>query len=398
MIVQQLAICSLIVLNLPAAAEPLGCNLPSAGSINDLPPVNNLIVHQEAIYTLSLEEELNVFDISSPLNPLLIQSLPYNGQDMQIDGNTLIVADESGNIVLLDVSDSLNPTEINSFPVTTDTNLENIRIGQIDIHANQLACVTAVVKNGEPGTLLSVFDVSDLQHPAQTASRYNPSIQGAILANLQIHDQYIYSSGFEISSGRNGIFIYDASISNLPEAGYRNETSITDLQINDDLLYAGASSRKIFDLSDPVSLVQLGQFEELLFESFSSLLFYDGLAYTSSRVGVRKYDITDPSTPQSLQLYSGFDSAPLIAISDDTLYSYSSSTGSGTLEYRSMSDCPALGCDADINDDGVVNYFDVSAFLTAYITADTCADLNADEHIDGNDVFYFIGLYSNGCP
>lgn len=55
-------------------------------------------------------------------------------------------------------------------------------------------------------------------------------------------------------------------------------------------------------------------------------------------------------------------------------------------------------CIADFTNDGVLNFFDVSAFLTAYNAMHPSADLNNDAMLNFFDVSTFLGAYSAGCP
>lgn len=56
------------------------------------------------------------------------------------------------------------------------------------------------------------------------------------------------------------------------------------------------------------------------------------------------------------------------------------------------------GCEADLNNDGSLDFFDVSAFIGAYAAQDPIADFNGDRSFDFFDVSAFIGAYSSGCP
>ena len=58
----------------------------------------------------------------------------------------------------------------------------------------------------------------------------------------------------------------------------------------------------------------------------------------------------------------------------------------------------ALACPADLNNDGVLNFFDVSAFLTAYSSGDPIADFTGDGIFNFFDVSAFLSAYSAGCP
>ncbi|MBX3322088.1 MAG: PQQ-dependent sugar dehydrogenase [Phycisphaeraceae bacterium] len=54
-------------------------------------------------------------------------------------------------------------------------------------------------------------------------------------------------------------------------------------------------------------------------------------------------------------------------------------------------------CQADFNGDGLVDFFDVQAFLGAFATDAPEADLNGDRAFDFFDVQMYLGLFSAGC-
>jgi len=55
-------------------------------------------------------------------------------------------------------------------------------------------------------------------------------------------------------------------------------------------------------------------------------------------------------------------------------------------------------CAADLNSDGRLSFFDVSAFLTAFNDQDPAADFNCDTRYDFFDVAAFIVAFGRGCP
>ena len=55
-------------------------------------------------------------------------------------------------------------------------------------------------------------------------------------------------------------------------------------------------------------------------------------------------------------------------------------------------------CPADLNGDGELNFFDVSAFLTAYNSMDPVADFTGDGMYNFFDVSAFLSAYNAGCP
>ena len=55
-------------------------------------------------------------------------------------------------------------------------------------------------------------------------------------------------------------------------------------------------------------------------------------------------------------------------------------------------------CPADLSGDGVLDFFDVSAFLNAYNAQDPVADFTGDGVLDFFDVSAFLNAYNAGCP
>ncbi len=58
----------------------------------------------------------------------------------------------------------------------------------------------------------------------------------------------------------------------------------------------------------------------------------------------------------------------------------------------------AVPCPADLTGEGELNFFDVSAFLTAFSSMDPAADFNGDTYFDFFDVSAFLTAYTAGCP
>ena len=55
-------------------------------------------------------------------------------------------------------------------------------------------------------------------------------------------------------------------------------------------------------------------------------------------------------------------------------------------------------CPADLTGDGQLNFFDVSAFLTAFSAMDPVADFTGDGMYNFFDVSAFLTAFSAGCP
>jgi hypothetical protein len=55
-------------------------------------------------------------------------------------------------------------------------------------------------------------------------------------------------------------------------------------------------------------------------------------------------------------------------------------------------------CPADLDNDGNLNFFDVSAFLNAFAAQDSIADFTGDGQFNFFDVSAFLNAFSAGCP
>ncbi|MDF1809450.1 MAG: GC-type dockerin domain-anchored protein [Phycisphaerales bacterium] len=92
------------------------------------------------------------------------------------------------------------------------------------------------------------------------------------------------------------------------------------------------------------------------------------------------------------------------------LYTIDPSNGSafdlGVIEGESTWDAVTLVIDeaaqnclvADLNNDGELNFFDVSAFLNAFSNQDPVADFTSDGEFNFFDVSEFLAQYAIGCP
>ena len=57
-----------------------------------------------------------------------------------------------------------------------------------------------------------------------------------------------------------------------------------------------------------------------------------------------------------------------------------------------------VACPADLTGDGQLNFFDVSAFLSAFSSMDPVADFTGDGNFNFFDVSAFLSAFSAGCP
>lgn len=58
----------------------------------------------------------------------------------------------------------------------------------------------------------------------------------------------------------------------------------------------------------------------------------------------------------------------------------------------------ASGCVADVTGDGLLNFFDVAAYIGLFSDGDPAADLTGDGSLNFFDVSAYVGLFNAGCP
>ena len=88
--------------------------------------------------------------------------------------------------------------------------------------------------------------------------------------------------------------------------------------------------------------------------------------------------------------YGGFNDRAL-----DAIVSFG---GNGWGVAQPQDGCAAGACQADITGDGQLNFFDVSAFLSAFAAHDPVADFTNDGLYNFFDVSAFLSAMSAGCP
>jgi len=193
------------------------------------------------------------------------------------------------------------------------------------------------------------------------------------------------------------------------------------------------------DISDPGSITSLGS---LIPEQFTSnpnnysLEFANGhLFATGPESGLMEIDISDPGSmsviTQGQGIIDGFD------IVADFAYVTAGSGGLSVLDIGSAGQQKHIGhyivpdgavdvdvvgdlayivdgvdgglhivnitdlcgmCSADLNGDGVLNFFDVSAFLAAFAGDESVGDFNGDGRFDFFDISAFLAAFNSGCP
>lgn len=149
------------------------------------------------------------------------------------------------------------------------------------------------------------------------------------------------------------------------------------------------------DLVNPAISVEPSQLPDRaqLFGSAHGMLYIAQNDY-----GMTTLDVSHPGVYRSYGPFN-MDYADGIANSGVINYPYLDIQGilDGNTRYD-ISSCVPQPCPADLTGDGLLNFFDVSAFLTAFNAQDPAADFTGDDLLNFFDVSAFLTAYNAGCP
>lgn len=193
-----------------------------------------------------------------------------------------------------------------------------------------------------PGNL-RVVDVSTPSSPAVLADLQ--------LAASQIQHIEIDNTRAWVSTSGSGVHVVDVQNPSAPTeiAHLMPDTNVKQVIIDGDLAYVIAErAQTILDISDLASPVIIGINEML---GMHTAVIHHDIAYQLSDRSLQIVDISACNT-----------------------------------------------CTADLTGDGELNFFDVSAFLSAFNAQDPVADFNADAMYNFFDVSEFLNLFNAGCP
>lgn len=202
----------------------------------------------------------------------------------------------------------------------------------------------------------------------------------------------VIASGRSDDDGAFGVFLNDPKAGGLgaaivfPLEGVVGPIVLANLDADDDLDAAVA-------IQDP----KLGPIVRTL---RNDLTFEDGMP----RLAFSIADVFSTNAPAELLLAGTVDAqvGDDLVIIEDHLGGLLGSRGAGGLiasvQVRPVVPAEEPECRVDLNDDGVVDFFDMLEFLEAFSQGNPIADWNGDTLFDFFDLLGFLGAYEEGCP
>ncbi len=363
-----------------------------------------------------------------------VSSVPLGGAwNIAAESSHVYVGQPDG-VKVFDVSSPDAPQLVNTLDLDGDM--------LVHVHDSILYCSNRF-GNSHSGQGVRVFDVSDPGNPMFLVEM-EPGQNGQSV-DIEFANDLVY-----MLSGGN-LYIYDMSNPAIPEliGSAENLEGAMRMEVEGSRVYAGWSSGlTILDATDPETPVVLNTLPYSLTGGITSMQVRDGIVYVCRQGdGFRTIDVTDAQNPVVLDPQFWFAGPQInanIELDGDVAFISQSvvrSDGSEYDEYFGVVDISdpsnlvrinhvvtdsrlrrgtialqsgfaylagqelmvhdisnLCACPADFTGDGVLDFFDVSMFLSAYNDADPIADFNADGMYDFFDVSAFISAYQAGCP
>jgi len=294
---------------------------------------------------------LKIIDVRVPTNLVLMGSYDTPGfaNDVAVDGNVgdgifAYIADGGSGMQIVDVTSSGSPVLVGNYAGSS--------VDKVEVADTAFGKVAYVID----GFDFVILSIADETQPLPFGS-YSP---GRVTQEMLVDGGVAYIvSGSDFDTGR--MDIVDVSFP-------LNPSLVSSLDTNG--LY------QAFNTSYELNKVG------------STLYISDPVT------GITMYDATDPGSLKFTGVYNKEDGMMSLTVQDDIGYLR---TTSGLFMLLDMSEC-ALACPADINGDGTLNFFDVSAFLSAFSAGDPLADFTGDGAFNFFDVSAFLSAFSAGCP
>jgi hypothetical protein len=250
-------------------------------------------------YITTYENGIIIVDISDPLNMTEVGS--YDTEEaysIHIFNDNAYLGDKFG-IRILDFTDPLFPTDVTNFAALGD-------IHDLSISGDHAYLVDKV--NG-----MFVVDVSDSGNPFEVASI---EIEGKP-NSISISGEYAYIAGRS-----EGMLIYNISEPNLPVEVAVIDVfgGCLDVVASGNYVYScdGFSNLKIYDISDPISPEYLGGHD--LNSSIVDIAVLNDIAYVVTYDSLFIVDVSDPENPQEVNVINIWGHPRALAVDDNYAY------------------------------------------------------------------------------
>lgn len=369
-----------------------------------------------------------IIDVSSPdLVTPLRHDFELFGSPLDVgllaDGSSLLVSDSTGGLFILDVSDPGSMQLVSEFDLDGDEGRFTVRgvvvyiaAGEAGVHVLGLpnpdfsVLLATIDTPGEAvavelaGTLAFISDQSGGVHIVDIFNASEPVILSSFQTPSRVTDVRVKNGIAYVNDPQNGVYILDVSTPSQPVLLGQTNSQLANnpqrIELVNDVLYVGFGTNtvRMYDVSDPAQPTEIGS--HFFGHSTSDTVVVDDTMYIGGGA-IYTVDISDPARIEQLaQLDAGFASGLFISdgwlfVADQTAELHGD--GFGAVIALDLNDCRAF-CPADLNQDQILNLFDVAVFLVAFAEQDLSIDFNQDGEVNFFDVPAFIASFQAGCP
>ncbi|MFX0113284.1 MAG: LVIVD repeat-containing protein [Candidatus Hodarchaeota archaeon] len=232
---------------------------------------------------ISNNDGIAIYDVTNPKNTKKVGNLDIEDGAFGIivkDGIAYCAGDSSG-FVIADVSDPKNPVKLGQY--SDGGSALKVAV------SGDFAYVTDTVDG------LEIIDISNLSNPTEVGQ-----FNGGGWPCIYVSEDIAY---YGDDSGLKAI---NVSIPNSPQLiSSRSNVGVLDIYVQEDLLFIASHQYgvRIYNISDPRTLVHLGQFTDVG-ESYGVSGNATHLYVADLQEGAQLLDISDPSTPQKIKEYT----------------------------------------------------------------------------------------------
>ncbi len=301
----------------PALPRPVGQSRPLSAN------VRRVVADGLYAFVAAAEGTLTVLDLSNPADPVIVASLhtPGSPQDLARASAYLYLAErprapgnqqESGGLLVIDVSDPKNPVEVGTF-------YQGKSVSAVAV-SGQLGLVATTTPSGsEP--FLRILDLRDPARPEEVASL---DMQ-ATISGVTAADHYAF---VVVWVGRGGaqLRVIDLIDPSAPVEIGRAQSGLAAccVEASGTFAYVAGAGLQVFDVSSPSRPAMVGSFRV---GQASGLRVIRTLTYVTHARGLEVINIGDPAAPVLAGSYGTLGYAEYLAVTGH--YAYVAGEGPG---------------------------------------------------------------------
>jgi len=290
-------------------------------------------------------------------------------------------------LTVVDISDPGNLTVLGSEPGFGDIG------ASVGFSSLAVQGTTVYVLRG--GFSVAIYDCADPANIIHVGTVQITGLGGVLSIDTIGDDKIIIGRSWQ------GATIHDTSVlGSLPVIGTVGGFQSSTLDVNDDLDVAYVlredTSQIVLtsvDISDPTAPMMLDQYDlddVSLFENTGPIAAIgdDILAIYVHFGRIELFDVSDPS--DLVRMDPILENAENLARVDAESLLLATSNGVAVYSFAP--------CAADLTGDGLLNFFDISAFVNAFLAMDPVADFTGEGDFNFFDFSAYLAAFSAGCP